>query len=235
MVKRYVSMKKRKSNGKSNGLKGKRHQKYHWVNKRKRRKLAYQVGRRPVWARKLSRLEYRFISEYLVDLNKSEAYLRATQFENYQPKKGSNSANLLLRRNHVKEALESALEAELDIPKTRIIDELSAIAFSNPKDFISWDDRGAVKFKASDKIRDSKMAAVQEAARTANGLRIKFVDKMPALVKLASILGISKEQEVSSPSLTINIVRFGDSDKIVDVTPKVVPMIEDKRDATQTQ
>jgi len=203
---------------------------------RRRRKLKASPGRRPVWARKLKRLEYRFISEYLVDLNKTQAYKRANP---YPVTYGSacSGAIHLLKIPRVKIALEGALEEELGIPKSRIVDELSAIAFCNPKEFVQWNRQGHVTFTDSDDIDDSRVGAVSEISRTANGLRIKFADKLGGLQRLAAILGISKEVETDRGSnLTINVVRFGDADK-VEVTPSstqkqtvMPPLLEDNRD-----
>lgn len=201
---------------------------------RRRRKLKASVGRRPLWARKLTRLEYRFVSEYLVDLNKTQAYMRANPYPiKYQSAASGGLA--MLRIERVKIALEEALEAELHIPKSRLIDELSAIAFCNPKDFVSWDRHGSVTFKDSNRINDSKVGAVTEVSRTANGLRLKFADKLPALQRLAAILGVTKEEKegAGQGNLTINVVRFGDEDKTIDITPKAVKMpemLEDQRD-----
>lgn len=74
--------------------------------------------------------QQRFVGEYLVDLNGTQAAIRA----GYSPKTANPAASRLLANVTIREAIETAQAkraARTEITQDRVLDELSLLAFSN--------------------------------------------------------------------------------------------------------
>lgn len=75
-----------------------------------------------------------FVREYLVDLNGSGAARRA----GYSADTAHSIAHENLRKPEVLLAIEQALGEQAGITRSRLVDELGAIAFSNIQDVVDW-------------------------------------------------------------------------------------------------
>nr|WP_312967783.1 terminase small subunit [Brucella intermedia] len=77
----------------------------------------------------------RFVAEYLIDLNATQAAIRA----GYSEKTAQQQGSRLLLNVVVQEAIAKGREktaAKLEITKERIVDELAKIGFSNMLDYM---------------------------------------------------------------------------------------------------
>lgn len=182
---------------------------------------------RPAWGKDLKRKDYLFVSEYLQDLNKVQAMLRARPELKY--KSAAQMAYACMKQPDVRKAIAEALSEELEVPRHRIIQELSRQAFFNPKDFMSWDEDGNVKFKPTSKLNDDQMAVVQGIHKNNSGLHIKFADKLGAIDRLSKTLGIVQDQEseAAHAPVIVNVIRFSDAPvKIPEPKGPITPVID---------
>lgn len=139
-----------------------------------------------------------FVREYLIDLNGTQAAIRA----GYSERTANEQAARLLANVSVSKAVAEA-QAEradrLEITADRVLAELAKIGFADMRDVASWgetvvDEDGkpihGVKIVSSDRLTDSAAAAISEIAETPAGLRIKLHDKRAALVDMGKHLGM---------------------------------------------
>jgi len=99
------------------------------------------VKRRLTPAAASSRFRERFIAEYLIDLNGTQAYLRAKD-GSVNERTAASEAWKLLRIPEVLTALAAAKRRQLasaDLSAARVLEELRRIAFLNPKLFYAAD------------------------------------------------------------------------------------------------
>ena len=130
-----------------------------------------------------------FVDEYLVDLNATQAAIRA----GYSVHTAEDYAAQLLRKTHVQEAIGKAKAARsrrTRIHADNILEELALIAFAKMGDFADWDDRG-VTLKAGETIDSRAVAEVRSSQnRYGTNISIKLHDKLGALKLLGQHLGI---------------------------------------------
>lgn len=160
-----------------------------------------------------------FVREYLVDLNGKQAAIRAGYSEDSATEIGYEN----LRKPHVLQAIEYALMEHTGVTRSRIVDELGAIAFADLGDFVDWDvetqhvandikDRVGVE-PAGDRPGDEVVVltnrvvlrpshkldpAVRRAASKISqdrwgNVRVELHDKVAALDKLARALGMYQD------------------------------------------
>lgn len=77
----------------------------------------------------LSPRHHRFVEEYLVDLNASQAAIRAGYSQNCCRSIGSK----LMNRADVARAIDIAMATDPGVTRTRIVDELAKTAFADPR------------------------------------------------------------------------------------------------------
>ena len=141
----------------------------------------------------------RFIDEYLVDLNATQAYFRAgysAKSENV----AAATAIKLLRNAKISEELAIRFQERkkrTEVTQDMVIRELQRIAFSDPRDAMKWGKNGAF-LKDSRDLTDDEAAAIAEVTETQSGLKIKRYDKLRALELLAKHLGMLEQRELAA-------------------------------------
>ena len=143
----------------------------------------------------------RFVAEYLVDFNATQAAIRSGYGRNGAHVQGAR----LLSDVNVAAAIESkraSMLRDLEVSAQRLITELAAIGFANVGDFLCVDQDGQLQidFAALDR---GLAAGIQEvsattetfvaksgATRTVRRLTVKLAGKTAALVALGKHLGI---------------------------------------------
>ena len=166
---------------------------------------------------KLTDKQTAFVREYLVDLNATQAAIRA----GYSERTASRIGPQLLGKNWVREAIEKAQAKRarrVEITADRVVAELAKIAFSDPRDLMEWGPDGVV-LRPSAELSDDQAASVAEVAENNAGLRLKKHDKVKALELLGRHIGIFTDKvraEVSGPdggpvqsSMTLDISGMG--------------------------
>lgn len=164
-----------------------------------------------------------FVEEYLIDLNATQAAIRA----GYSANRASEIGYQLLQKTTVADAIAQAMaerSMRTQVTQDQVIRELARIGFSDMRRFARWDEDG-VTMIPSDELSSEDAAAISEVSEhstvkvTARGdgekrveervlnrtLRFKLHSKTEALAKLAEHLGM-----VKNPSLNIDkaIVMF---------------------------
>ena len=174
-----------------------------------------------------------FAKEYLVDLNGTQAAIRS----GYSPKGAARKACGLLKnpliRAYIDECKKKIL-ARAEIDDGKVIDELAAIAFINPRDFISWKD-GVLTMQNSDDVPDAIMKAIQSIEETENKnghkITIKFHSKLEAITLLMRHMGMLKEEvSLSGGDKPIRI----DNSRVDDAREKILGLLSKKREVTET-
>ena len=147
---------------------------------------------------KLTPKQQRFVDEYLIDLNATQAATRA----GYSPRTANEQAARLLVNVSIQEAIQKARKAQekrTQISADKILEEYAKIAFSNIQDFAEFND-GTVRLISSEEIDREKLAAIESVSETKDGVRLKLHSKLSALDKLAQHLGIDKPNSIADDS-----------------------------------
>jgi phage terminase small subunit len=150
-----------------------------------------------------------FVEEYLVDLNGTQAAIRA----GYSTDSARQIASENLSKPYIAEAIDKALADRGGITRTRIVDELARIGFSDIRKVVSWRPEpvevesliegqppttilaSRVTVLDSGQIDPDTAAAIASVSQGATGaLKIQMHDKPAALEKLARALGMFKDR-----------------------------------------
>lgn len=141
---------------------------------------------------KLTPKQRQFVEEYLVDLNGTQAAIRA----GYSPESAGAEASRLLTNVNIKHYLAIRKKERMDalgITQERILKELSRIAFFDLRKAVKWN-AGGVGLMDSDEIDDDTALAIQEVTETqtkyGSSISIKAHSKMEALKLLARHTGV---------------------------------------------
>lgn len=154
--------------------------------------------------RRLTAKQQAFVTEYLVDLNATQAAIRAGYSEKNADKIGSE----LLGKTGVAEAVQAALNERAkrtEITADRVIAELAAIAFADLTDVAAWSEDGELNMLASHQLSREASAAIKEVFSTTSTVtfdngderstvykKLKQHDKLKALELLGRHLGMFK-------------------------------------------
>ena len=146
--------------------------------------------------------QQRFVAEYLIDLNGTQAAIRA----GYSPNGADVAASRLLGDVRVSGAVQEAQKAslgKLQITADKVKHALAAIGFADPVDF--YDEQGQVK-PLKDWPKEARLAVKEWRTLThENGTiaaKFKLADKTPALAILAKHFGLL----VEAPAVQVNVL-----------------------------
>lgn len=158
----------------------------------------------------------RFVEEYLIDLNATQAAIRA----GYSPKTAPEIGSENLIKPNIKMAIEKAIaerSRRTGVTQDRIVQELAKIAFLNPADVIDTD-----YAKVLEDANAEDLACIQsvkyKSSESENGSmserEVRFNDKLKALELLGKHLGMFKDKvelsgEVRSEKLSDVLSQLG--------------------------
>lgn len=164
----------------------------------------------------LNEKQKRFVEEYLVDLNATQAAIRA----GYSAKSAASIGEENLRKPDIAAAIEagrSEQQERTQVTADRVLQELASIAFSDLRDVATWDEDG-VSLVASSDLSDEAARALREVTarvetfegdqgtRTTRHLQVKQHDKMRALELLGKHVGLFKDDRLLSGDLQVTLV-----------------------------
>lgn len=160
----------------------------------------------------------RFVQEYLIDLNATQAAIRAGYSESTANQQGSR----LLANVKISDAVAAAQverQRRMGISQDRVLQELARIGFSDIRKAVKWgatpgdpdhDDfepSGSniypVSLVPSDQVDDDTAAAITEVSLTQAGVKLKMADKRAALETM--LRHMSGDDGADAPELTINV------------------------------
>lgn len=152
--------------------------------------------------------EAMFVREYLVDLNGTQAAIRA----GYAPKSAKVTASRLLTKANIRAAIDEAKQIRvqrIEISQDRILQELGKIGFSDNRRL--YDANGRIRpIHELDDETAGAISAIEVVSRPLRGgkkgeteqvAKVKFYDKRAALVDLGRHFGMFREQVDVSVSL----------------------------------
>jgi len=151
----------------------------------------------------LTRKAALFASEFLIDLNGTQAAIRA----GYAPKRADQMAYELLRKPEIIAAIakrRKELQEKLEVTQERVILEYARIAFSDIGNYTEWDN-GSVRLKDSGELDENQRRAMSEVSQTVTKdggtVRFKLHDKVSALDALGKHLGMFPREVKHSGSI----------------------------------
>lgn len=141
----------------------------------------------------MTKKQKRFVEEYLIDLNATQAAIRA----GYSPDSAKEIGSENLTKPDISKAVDQAIaerSRRTGVNADRVVRELAKIAFVNAGEVIDFDT--AI---LRDKISEDDMAAIQSVKVKTFGedgieREVKLADKLKALELLGKHLGLFKDK-----------------------------------------
>ncbi len=157
---------------------------------------------------KLTPKQQAFVAEYLVDLNATQAAIRA----GYSVKNADKIGSELLGKNRVKNAIDKAMaerSRRTGINQDRVLRELAKIAFVNASDIINMDEatiRGDAKREDTATIASVKVKTIPGEDGDIVEREVKIYDKLKALELLGKHLGMFNDRLNVNAEMAVKIV-----------------------------
>lgn len=147
----------------------------------------------------------RFCKEYVIDLNGSQAAIRA----GYSKKSANVEASRLLTNDNIVEfiaQLQAKISERLEISADKVVQELAKIGFNNIQDYVSQGNEIS-DLTTITKIQAASVESIKTTTKvfgrgedkyTETTTAIKLHDKVSALEKLGRHLGIFEKDNVQA-------------------------------------
>jgi phage terminase small subunit len=148
---------------------------------------------------KLTEKQKAFVNEYLIDLNATQAAIRA----GYSKKNADKIASQLLGKTRVSEEIKKAMakrEKRTEITQDRVLKELAIIGFAKVTDYVSVQN-GSVVIKNTADIDEEKLSAISGIKENQFGIEVKFHDKVRSLELIGEHLGMWNGNNGNSDAL----------------------------------
>jgi len=144
-----------------------------------------------------------FVDEYLIDLNATQAAIRAGFSARTAQEQGSRLLSNVMVAESVARA-KAERSARTGLTADRVIEELAAIGFARMSDFAEWGDGEHMSLKPSDGLTDHQAAAISQVVESEKFIKalgrdeqlmsrertIKLHDKLGTLKLLGQHLGM---------------------------------------------
>lgn len=154
----------------------------------------------------LNAKQRRFVDEYLIDLNATQAAIRA----GYSKKTARQIGERLLSNVDIQAEItkkQRKRSNRTEITQDRVLKELARIGFSDIRKAVKWGETQlriadsetgeaeayhGLALISSDEIDDDTAAAIAEVSEGKTGLKVKFHNKQGALAELAKHVGVDR-------------------------------------------
>lgn len=176
---------------------------------------------------KLTEKQKRFVQEYFVDFNATQAAIRA----GYSEKSAEVIGYENLRKPQIAAEIkkqQDRLQSKLAITQEKVLAELAAIAFANGADFASVNANGLIAIKATSQVPKEKLPAIAGIKYTNRGMgvEIKLHDKVRALELLGKHLGVFDRQQGGTDPQENNIFDVINQSTRKELDTSAIPEIE---------
>lgn len=168
---------------------------------------------RVIAEKKLTPKQKRFVDEYLIDLNATQAAIRA----GYSPKTANEQGARLLANVSIAQTIQKAMqdrEQRTEITQDRVLQEYARLAFYDPRKLFQPDgtpkpiealDDDTAAALAGLEVREEFEGTGQDRVFTGYTKKYKLANKLGALDSLAKHLGLFEPKEEDSEEETIKI------------------------------
>lgn len=155
----------------------------------------------------LTAKQQKFADEYLIDLNATQAAIRA----GYSPKSAGTNADKLLKNTKIRAYIEARMaehSRRTGVTQERIIRELARIAFLDPTQLIDMDTAELL----TDAAADDRAAIASVKVKTMSGetemieREVRFADKIKALELLGKRFGMWLDKQQVDVQGAVQIV-----------------------------
>lgn len=149
---------------------------------------------------KLTDKQKRFVEEYLIDLNATQAAIRA----GYKVDNARQTATENLAKPYILEEIEKALaerSRRTGVTADRVLLELAKIAFVNVADVIDTDTATVAENASRDDTAAIQVLKIRKLGKDGMESEIRMADKLKALELLGKHLGMFKDRLVLSGTL----------------------------------
>lgn len=157
---------------------------------------------------RLTNKQKRFIEEYLIDLNATQASIRA----GYSPETAKEIGCENLTKPNIKNEIDKAIaerSRRTGINQDRVLREIAKIAFVNPSDVINFN-QATVKENASDDdlavISGVKIKSIPTDDGNIQEREVKLYDKLKALDMLGKHLGMFTDKIELKGDMGVKII-----------------------------
>ena len=156
---------------------------------------------------KLTAKQKRFVEEYLIDLNATQAAIRA----GYSPNSARDIGSENLTKPHIRARVEEALaerSKRTGINADRVVRELARIAFVNAADLINFETATIAEGASEDDtaaIASVRVKTIPTDAGEGVEREIRICDKLKALELLGKHLGMFNNDPESNVPVTVVI------------------------------
>lgn len=155
----------------------------------------------------MTKKQKRFVEEYLIDLNATQAAIRS----GYSPDTAGSIGGENLKKPEISAAIAKAMaerSKRTGISQDRVIQELARIAFVNPQNVIDSEDASVREDATEDDlacIQSVKVKTMIGEKGSSVEREIKLNDKMKALELLGKHLGMFKDKVELDADMDLNI------------------------------
>ena len=163
----------------------------------------------------MTKKQKRFVEEYLIDLNATQAAIRS----GYSPDTAGSIGGENLKKPEISAAIAKAMaerSKRTGISQDRVIQELARIAFVNPQNVIDSEDASVREDATEDDlacIQSVKVKTMSGKKGSSVEREIKLNDKMKALELLGKHLGMFKDKVELDADMDLNItIDYGEDD-----------------------
>lgn len=159
----------------------------------------------------MTKKQKRFVEEYLIDLNATQAAIRA----GYSPETAGSIGAENLKKPEIKNRIDKAMaerSRRIGINQDRVLQELARIGFAKITDVVD-PETAEIRTDAS----DDDLACIQSIKIKPNEFgterEVKLYDKKSALVDLGKHLGLFKDKVELTGDMDLNItIDYGEDD-----------------------
>lgn len=147
---------------------------------------------------KLTLKQENFCNFYIETGNASEAYRRAYAAEKMKDETINRVAFDLLNNPKITariKELQGELKAASDITKERVLEELSAIAFADIRDYVVFNGR-SIRFKPFKDLTDRQAKAIESIKKGKNGIELRLHGKSWTIERICRMLGFDAPQQI---------------------------------------
>jgi phage terminase small subunit len=164
----------------------------------------------------------KFVREYLLDLNATQAAIRA----GYSRKTAGEIGHRLLKKVEIKKAIQRGMDAKAkryEISQRRILEELAIVAYSDLKHYMDIDpDTGAIRAKGFEDMPEKTSRALRAIKEDrvikedADGhkvtvfdkIRFELHDKLKALELLGKHIGMFADKMDLSGDVSVTVKKI---------------------------